>query len=71
MAIDTLDKRYSAHRASNPWARILPEADGTIAAADRAQADGFYGGLLTGDTLAPAARYTLGPDRNNRYLGAD
>jgi hypothetical protein len=51
MAVDTLDKRASAHRAANPWARILPLADGNVAAADRAHAAGFYGGLLEGDEL--------------------
>jgi len=61
MAIDTLDKRGSAHRAANPWARICPEADGDITAADRAHAAGYYGGLLSGDdvVLVAAARDIL------------
>lgn len=70
MAIDTLDKRWSAHRAANPWARILPEADGNIVAADRAHADGFYGGLFAGDSLDPVARDILGKTSRINILGA-
>lgn len=51
MAVDTLDRRASAHRAANPWARILPMPDGNVADADRAHAAGFYGGILAGDDL--------------------
>ena len=46
MAIDTRAKRQSAHRVANPFARILPLADGTIDQADRQHAAGFYGGIL-------------------------
>jgi len=45
MAIDTRAKRQSAHRAANPWGRILPNPDGSVAANDRAHVSGFYGGF--------------------------
>ena len=71
MAIDTLDKRWSAHRAANPWARILPEADSNVVAADRAHAAGYYGGLFTGDQLDIAPENALGPDLAYRNIGPD
>lgn len=46
MAIDTREKRQSASRAVNPFARILPVADGTIDQGDRQHAAGFYSGIL-------------------------
>lgn len=46
MAIDTRAKRQSAHRVADPFARILPLADGTIDQADRQHHAGFYGGIL-------------------------
>lgn len=70
MAIDTYAKRLSAHRVANPWARILPEADGTIDTFDRAHFLGFYGtpaaatpslSIAPGDVLAQSGRVNILP----------
>lgn len=57
MAVDTRAKRQSAHRAANGWGWILPHPDATVAAADRAHVEGFYGGLFA----AAAAEVDLQP----------
>ena len=46
MAIDTRDKRASAHRL---YPRIRPIPDGVIDAADRRHIAGFYRGISAGE----------------------
>ena len=61
MAVDTRAKRQSAHRvASGPLRRGLPNADGTVAQADRQHVSGYYGGILaTIEALARAMAIDL------------
>lgn len=55
MAVDTRARRQSAHRVANPWARGLPNADDTVAQADRQHVLGYYGGILAGVAAVVAA----------------
>jgi hypothetical protein len=55
MPIDTEAKRRSASQM--PWMHIAPVADGTIGAADRIHATGYYAGIPVG---APSAMVEKG-----------
>ena len=46
MAIDSRDKRQSAHRASGGYG--LPNPDGSVDTNDRQHLLGYYGGVVTG-----------------------
>jgi hypothetical protein len=52
MAVDTRDRRSSAIDVSSPWRSKLPTPDGTIAAADRQHAAGYYSGILATGAIA-------------------
>lgn len=58
MAVDTRAKRQSAHRVANPFARILPLADGTIDQGDRQHVAGFYSGILAAAAAALLAAHS-------------
>jgi len=50
MAVDSESKRRSASQM--PWMVIAPVPDGTIAAADRIHATGYYAGIPVGSEVA-------------------
>ncbi len=48
-----LAKRLSAYNFCNPFDHVLPFADGTVSAADRAHLWGLYSGIAVGGAVAP------------------
>lgn len=53
MAVDTRDKRFSLIGFGSPTPRVLPIADGTFSAADRAMLLYLYHGLTLGAVAVP------------------
>lgn len=70
MPIDTRADRQAAHRCAIPWARIMPNPDGAVNAADRAHAAGYFGaGALSSTELLIAVRDVLGKAHKVNILG--
>ena len=71
MAVDTRRKRMSASNAANPFARLLPLADGTIDQADRQHAAGYYSGILATALVTVSGIFITLDTIMNPFVGSD